>query len=57
MPQAALDAQPQAAFAQDPDTAIVISEDKKVPTGVVGGLIDRAKAIGLTKFQFAWTGR
>ncbi len=45
------------AFAEDPETPIVISEDRNVPTGVVGDLIDRAKAIGLTKFQFAWTGR
>lgn len=54
---AALDALLKAAFAQDPGTPIVISEDRNVPTGVVGGLIDRAKAIGLTKFQFAWTGQ
>jgi biopolymer transport protein ExbD/predicted Zn-dependent protease with MMP-like domain len=53
----ALDALLKAAFTQDPGTQIVISEDKNVPTGVVGGLIDRAKAIGLTKFQFAWTGQ
>lgn len=53
----ALDAALQAAFDQDPATKIVISEDKGVPTGVVGSLIDRAKAIGLTKFEFAWTGQ
>lgn len=47
----------KAAFEQDPATKIVISEDKGVPTGVVGSLIDRAKAIGLTKFEFAWTGQ
>ena len=54
---AALDALLQAAFAQDSGTPIVISEDRNVPTGVVGALLDRAKAIGLTKFQFAWTGQ
>jgi hypothetical protein len=53
----ALDALLKAAFAEDPETPIVISEDRNVPTGVVGSLIDRAKAIGLTKFQFAWTGQ
>jgi len=53
----ALDALLKAAFEQDPETSIVISEDKNVPTGAVGDVIDRAKAIGLTKFQFAWTGK
>lgn len=53
----ALDALLRAAFTQDAGTKIVISEDKGVPTGVVGGLLDRAKAIGLTRFEFAWTGR
>ncbi len=54
---AALDALLKVAFAEDPATPIVISEDKNVPTGVVGDLIDHAKAIGLTKFQFARTGQ
>ncbi len=54
---AALDALLTTAFGEDPLTPIVISEDRNVPTGVVGDLIDRAKAIGLTKFQFSWTGQ
>jgi biopolymer transport protein ExbD len=53
----ALDALLKAVFAEDPQTTIVISEDRNVPTGVVGGLIDRVKAIGLTKFELAWTGQ
>lgn len=52
---AALDALLKAAVAQDPGTKIVIAEDKGVPTGVVGALIDRAKALGLSNFEFAWT--
>jgi biopolymer transport protein ExbD len=55
--QDALDAQLKAAFAQDPKTKIVINEDRNVPTGVVGDLLDRAKAIGFTKFEFAWSGK
>jgi len=47
----------KAAFAEDPETKIVISEDRNVPAGVVPDLIDRAKAIGFTKFEFAWTGQ
>lgn len=54
---AELDALLKAVFAEDPQTPIVISEDRKVPTGVVGDLIDRVKAIGFTKFNFAWSGQ
>jgi biopolymer transport protein ExbD len=54
---AELDALLRGVFAEDPRTPIVISEDRKVPTGVVGDLIDRVKAIGFTKFNFAWSGQ
>jgi biopolymer transport protein ExbD len=53
---AALDALLETAFAEDAETPIVISEDRGVPTGVVGDLIDRVKAIGLTKFHFERSG-
>jgi biopolymer transport protein ExbD len=53
----ALDAVLKGAFADDPETKIVIKEDRRVPAGVVGGLLDRAKAIGLSKFEFGWTGQ
>jgi len=53
----ALDALLKATFAEDPETKIVINEDRKVPTGAVGELIDRAKAIGFTKFVFGWAGQ
>lgn len=53
----ALDALLKATYAEDPATKIVISEDRNVPTGVVGDLIDRAKAIGFAKFEFSWTGQ
>lgn len=53
----ALESLLKAAFAEDPKTKIVIHEDRKVPTGVVGDLLDRVKAIGFTKFEFGWTGR
>lgn len=54
---AALDTLLEAAIAEDPTTKIVINEDRNVPTGVVGDLIDHAKALGFTKFEFAWTGQ
>lgn len=54
---AALESLLKAAFAEDPKTKIVIHEDRKVPTGVVGDLLDRAKAIGFTKFELGWTGQ
>jgi biopolymer transport protein ExbD len=50
----ALDKLLQATFALDPETPIVIKEDRKVPVGAVGKVIDRAKAIGLTKFTMGW---
>ncbi len=46
----------KATFAEAPATKIVISEDRNLPAGVVGDLIDRAKAIGFTKIEFAWSG-
>jgi biopolymer transport protein ExbD len=53
----ALDAMLAAAAADDPRTKIVIKEARKVPAGVVGALLDRAKASGLSKFEFGWTGQ
>lgn len=53
---AGLDALFTSAFADDTLTKIVIQEDRRVPTGAVGAVIDRAKAIGLTKFELGWTG-
>jgi biopolymer transport protein ExbD len=53
----ALDTLLKTAIADDPTTKIVINEDRNVPTGVVGDLIDHAKALGFTKFEFAWTGQ
>jgi biopolymer transport protein ExbD/predicted Zn-dependent protease with MMP-like domain len=53
----ALDALLKGAFADDPDTKIVIKEDRRVPAGAVGSVLDRAKAIGLSKFEFGWTGQ
>jgi biopolymer transport protein ExbD len=53
----ALDALFKSAFVDDTETAIVIKQDRKVPTGAVGDVIDRAKAIGLSKFEFGWTGQ
>jgi biopolymer transport protein ExbD len=53
----ALDELMKRAYAEDPSTKIVIEEDRKVPPGTVGALLDRAKAIGLTKFEFGWTGK
>ncbi len=51
---AALDSLLTATFAEDPETEIVIEEDRKVPEGAVVALIDRAKAIGFTKFSMGW---
>lgn len=53
----ALDALLKETFAQDPKTTIIVSQSRKVPAGVVGALLDRAKAIGFTSFEFAWSGR
>ena len=46
----------KATFAEDPETKIVINEDRKVPTGVVGDLIDRAKATeaAIVRFHSTW---
>lgn len=51
-----LDALLKTTFAEAPATKIVISEDKNLPVGLVGDLIDRAKAIGFKKIEFAWSG-
>ncbi|MEO8698785.1 MAG: biopolymer transporter ExbD [Kofleriaceae bacterium] len=53
---AALDALLGEAAGQDPETEIVIHNDKNPPVGAVGGVIDRAKAAGLSKFSFGTTG-
>jgi biopolymer transport protein ExbD len=52
-----LDSLLKSTFAEAPATKIVISQDRNVPTGAVGDVIDRAKAIGFTKFELAWTGK
>jgi biopolymer transport protein ExbD len=52
----ALDALLKAAFADDPKTPIVINQDRSLPTGVVGDLLDQLKAIGFAKVEFAWSG-
>ncbi len=51
----ALDALFKSAFDDDAETAVVIKEDRKVPTGAVSDVIDRAKAVGLSKFELGWT--
>lgn len=53
----ALDALFKSAFVDDTQTKIVIQEDRKVPTGAVGAVIDRAKANGLSKFELGWSGQ
>jgi biopolymer transport protein ExbD len=53
---AALTALFTSTFAEDPDTQILIHSDRKVPVGAVGDVIDRAKAVGLTKFAFGRSG-
>ena len=53
----ALDTMLKAVFAEDPTTKIVINEDRKVPTGAIGDLLDRLKAIGFAKFEFGWSGK
>lgn len=53
----ALDALLKAAYAEDPETRIIVNEDRSVPTGAVGDLLDRAKAIGFTKVEFGWSGK
>jgi biopolymer transport protein ExbD len=44
-------------FAEDPETQIEIRTDRKVPVGSVASVIDRAKAIGLTRFALGSTGQ
>jgi biopolymer transport protein ExbD/predicted Zn-dependent protease with MMP-like domain len=45
-----------AAFEEDPETEIVINSDRTVPVGAVSDVIDRAKAVGLTKFKLGYSG-
>lgn len=45
------------AYAEDPTTKIIISEDRHVPTGVVGDLLDRLHAVGFERAEFAWSGK
>ncbi|NVB77494.1 MAG: matrixin family metalloprotease [Kofleriaceae bacterium] len=52
-----LDALLKAAYVEDPETKIVVNEDRNVPTGVVGELLDRAKAFGFVKVEFGWSGK
>ena len=51
-----LDVLLKTAFTEDPTTKIVISQDRNLPTGVVGDLLDRLKADGFVKVEFAWSG-
>ncbi|HEU0036162.1 MAG TPA: biopolymer transporter ExbD [Kofleriaceae bacterium] len=44
----------QDAYDQDPETELVIQEERKVPVGAVSRVIDRAKAIGLSHFTLGW---
>jgi biopolymer transport protein ExbD len=52
-----LDAMLKTTFSEDPTTRIIISQDRNLPAGVLGDLIDRLKAIGFTKVEFAWSGK
>lgn len=54
---AALTTMLKAAYAQDPTTKIIINEDRHVPTGVVGDLIEQLTTIGFAKAEFAWSGK
>jgi biopolymer transport protein ExbD len=54
---AKLEALLKATFAEDPTTRIIISQDRNLPSGLLGDLIDRLKAIGFTKVEFAWSGK
>jgi biopolymer transport protein ExbD len=47
----------KAAFANDPKTPIVVSQDRNLPTGVLGDLLDRLKEAGFVKVTFEWSGR
>lgn len=44
-------------YAQDPTTAITISQDKNLPGGALGDLLDQLKAVGFTKVELAWSGK
>jgi biopolymer transport protein ExbD len=52
----ALDAMMTAVLAEDPETHVVISEDKNLPVGTTGDLIDHLKTLGVQKIEFAWSG-
>ncbi|HUS31117.1 MAG TPA: biopolymer transporter ExbD [Kofleriaceae bacterium] len=52
----ALDTLLKATFAEAPKTRIIISQDRNLPPGVMGDLLDRLKAAGFAKVEFAWSG-
>ena len=54
---AKLEALLKTTFAEAPATRIIISQDRNLPAGVLGELIDRLKAIGFTKVEFVWSGK
>lgn len=54
---AALDSLLKDAYAQDPTTQITISQDKNLPGGALGDLLDQLKADGFTKVELAWSGK
>jgi biopolymer transport protein ExbD len=51
-----LDAMIADVLAQDPRTHVIISEDKNLPVGTTGDLIDHLKTLGVQKIEFAWSG-
>jgi biopolymer transport protein ExbD len=53
----ALTAMLKEVYADDPTTAITISQDKNLPGGALGDLIDQLKAVGFTKVELAWSGK
>jgi hypothetical protein len=53
----ALDTLLKTTHAEDPQTQIIISQDRNLPTGVIGDLVDRLKVAGFAKAEFAWSGR
>jgi biopolymer transport protein ExbD len=52
-----LDAMLTEVLSQDRRTKLVISEDRNVPTGAVGDLLDHLRALGFTKFEMSWSGK
>ena len=44
-------------YAQDPTTAVTISQDKNLPGGALGDLLDQLKGVGFTKVELAWSGQ